>query len=96
MSILEKYIKGLGFRTNRPSFDPGDEVRLFVTGFEDSTAIARVGDSVLRLPDVSEDLVDSQVDLRVESFDTDTFVGEATRIETTDGAADESSGDSLK
>lgn len=96
MSVLEKYIKGLRFRTNRPSFDPGDEVRLFVTGFEDGTAVARVGDSVLRLPDVPEELVDSQVDLRVETFDTDTYVGEASRIESTDGSPDTSSGDSSK
>lgn len=81
MSFLKQYLKGWGFRTNQPTFDPGEEIPVFVTGFEDGTAVARVGDSHLTLLDTPEDLVGSQVTVRVETFDTSTFVGEATLIE---------------
>lgn len=49
MSVLRKYTEGLGFRTNTPSFDAGDEITVFVTGVESGTPIARIGDSTLRL-----------------------------------------------
>lgn len=95
MSLLKKYFKGLRFRTNRPSFDVGEEIRLYVTDFEDGSAIARVGDTILNLPDGSEDLVGSQVDIRIETFDASTSVGEASLIEGTDETTDESMNEPL-
>jgi len=82
MSLLEKYTKGWSFRTNRPSFEAGDEISVFVTGVEAGTPIARIGDTKLRLPDAPENLVDKRVLLRVTTFDEDSHVGEAEYLRT--------------
>ena len=82
MSLLEKYTRGWSFRTNRPSFEEGDEISVFVTGVEAGTPIARIGDTRLRLPDAPEDLVDKRVLLRVTTFDEDSHVGEAEYLRT--------------
>ncbi|MXR21566.1 DUF7513 family protein [Halobacterium bonnevillei] len=82
MSLLDKYTKGWSFRTNKPSFSEGDEIAVFVTGMEDGTPIARIGDSKLRLPDAPAGLVDKRVLLRVTSFDDNNHLGEAEYVET--------------
>ncbi len=82
MSLLEKYLAGWEFRSNRPSFDAGDEVELFVTGRENGAQIARVGDSKLRLADAPDDLLDKRVRLKVTSFDDSDHVGEAEYLKT--------------
>ncbi|MFB6071852.1 MAG: hypothetical protein ABEJ88_02695 [Halobacterium sp.] len=82
MSLLGKYTKGWSFRTNKPSFDEGDDLSVFVTGTEDGVPVARVGDSKLRLVDAPDGLVDKRVRLRVTSFDDDTHTGEAEYLET--------------
>jgi hypothetical protein len=82
MSILEKYLAGWTFRSNKPSFDVGDEVELFVTGRENGAQIARVGDSKLRLDgDAPDGLLDKRVRLKVTSFDDGDHVGEAEYLE---------------
>lgn len=81
MSLLSKYLTGWRFRTNRPSFDPGEEVQLFVTEVEDGTPIARVGDSFIHLTDGSEALVGRRVRIRIENFDSNTHVGNGTLLE---------------
>ena len=87
MSLLEKYTKGWSFRTNKPSFAEGDEISVFVTSVEAGTPIARVGDTKLRIPDASENLVDKRVLLRVTMFDEDSHVGEATYLRTVGDSA---------
>ena len=88
MSRLEKYLAGLAFRSNEPTFDAGDEVELFVTGHEDGIPVARVGDSKLRLDeDAPSGLVDKRVRLTVTSFDDSTHVGEAEYVETVGDSA---------
>ncbi|AHG03256.1 hypothetical protein HALDL1_06350 [Halobacterium sp. DL1] len=82
MSRFDAFTEGLSFRTNHPSFDVGDELSVFVTGDRDGTPIARIGDTVLHLPDESVNLVDKRVLLRVTEFDDDDHVGEAEFIET--------------
>ena len=82
MSLIEKYTKGWSFRTNRPSFEEGDEISVFVTGTEGETPIARVGDSKLRVKNAPRDLVDKRVLLRVTAFDEGDHVGEAEYLET--------------
>jgi hypothetical protein len=81
MSLLGKYLAGWGFRTARPTFEPGDELSVFVTGYEDGVAVARVGDSKLRVPDAPAGLLDSRVRLRVTAFDDADSAGEATFVE---------------
>lgn len=82
MSLLEKYTKGWSFRSNKPSFSKGDEIAVFVTGMEEDTPIARIGDSKLRLPDAPAGLVDKRVLLRVTSFDDNNHLGEAEYVKT--------------
>lgn len=86
MSRLSAFTEGLKFRTNKPRFDPGTEFRVFVTGYEDGTALVRLGDSVLRIPDAPPNLLDTQVPVRVESFDDNDHTGQATVL---DGLDDE-------
>ncbi|WP_137283366.1 DUF7513 family protein [Halorussus salinisoli] len=82
MSLRKKYFAGLGFRTNKPSFEPGEEISAFVTGYHGGTAVVRVGDTVLRIEDAPENALDTRVRLRVEEFDDNDHQGTATYLET--------------
>ena len=84
MSRLDALLAGWGFRTATPSFDPGAEITVFVTGSDEAGPVARVGDSRLRVDGVpdGESLVDRKVRLRVESFDDAAHEGRATYVET--------------
>lgn len=81
MSLLEKYLKGWRFRTSKPSFEPGEEMQLFITDIEGNTLIARIGDSVIHISEGSPALVGTRVRVRVEQFDDNTHVGNATLLE---------------
>ena len=82
MSRLSMFLTGIGFRTNRPAFEPGEEVVAFVTGVEDGQAVVRIGDTKLRLEDAPDDPLDRQVRLRVEEFDGNDHTGTASYLET--------------
>ncbi|EMA50620.1 DUF7513 family protein [Halococcus salifodinae] len=82
MSRLSALFEGVGFRTNRPTFEPGEELAAFVTGYEDGQALVRIGDTVLWIDDTTPDLVDTQIRLRVEEFDDNDHVGRATVLDT--------------
>ncbi|QDX41333.1 hypothetical protein [Salarchaeum sp. JOR-1] len=79
---LDAFFAGIGFRTATPSFDAGDEFVIVVTGSDDDTPIARIGDSRLRIPDAPRDSVHTKVRVRVESFDDADHTGTATYLET--------------
>ncbi|WP_134670858.1 DUF7513 family protein [Halorussus marinus] len=87
MSLLEKYLAGIGFRTNTPAFESGQEISAFVTGYDGDTPIARIGDTVLRVEDAPADAVDARALLRVESFDDADHTGTATYLERTGESA---------
>jgi len=78
---MDHFFEGFGFRTNRPDFDVGDEIEVYVTGMNGTTPVARIGDTVLRVPDAPSDAVDKRVRLRVEEFDDNDHVGRATILE---------------
>lgn len=82
MSIREKYLAGWGFRTNKPDFEPGEEISAFVTGYDGDTPIARIGDTILRIEDAPENALDTRVRLRVEEFEGNDHHGTATYLET--------------
>jgi hypothetical protein len=84
VSRVGALLAGWGFRTATPSFEPGTEVTLFVTGTDADGPVARVGDTVLRVADVPADetVLDRKVRLRVESFDDDRHEGRATYLAT--------------
>ncbi|WP_435360329.1 DUF7513 family protein [Haloarchaeobius sp. DFWS5] len=87
MSLLSSVFAGFGLRSATPTFEKGAEVPVFVTGTDDGDALARVGDSHLRITGVEnpESLVDERVRVRVESFDEEHHVGEATLLDVVDG-----------
>jgi hypothetical protein len=87
MSLRKKYLAGLGFRTNKPSFEPGEEISAFVTGYQGDTPIARIGDTILRIEDAPADALDTRVRLRVEEFDDNDHDGTATYLETVGGSS---------
>lgn len=67
------------FRSTRPAFVPGEEIRAYLTGFDPATGAGtvRIGDTVLQVKGVVAGQVDQLIDLRVESFDPASAVGEA-------------------
>ena len=77
---LDKLFAGWGFRTRTPEYTVGDELVVFVTGYEDAP-IVRIGDTTLRLPDGDTSLVDERIRVRVTSFDAETHTGSAERID---------------
>lgn len=83
MSRFDAFLKGWSFRTNNPSFEAGQEIPAFVTGYDAETGdgLVRIGDTVLRIADGSPDLVDTRVRLRVEEFDANDHAGRATVLE---------------
>ncbi|MFC7081050.1 DUF7513 family protein [Halorussus caseinilyticus] len=87
MSLREKYLAGLTFRTNKPEFEPGEEISAFVTGYDGDTPVARIGDTILRVEDAPDDALDTRVKLRVEEFDGNDHHGTATYLETVGGSA---------
>ena len=84
MSRFDAFTAGWSFRTTTPSFEAGEEITAFVTGYEDGAGVARIGDTVLTLTDAAPELVDTQVDLRIEEFDDSDHTGRATVL-TDDG-----------
>lgn len=82
MSFLSKFRQGWEFRTTRPTFDQGDELSAFVTGYDGGSAVVRIGDTEVRLPDAPGDLLDKRVLLRVTEFDDDRNVGQGEYLDT--------------
>lgn len=82
MSIISKYLKGWTFRTSRPDFEPGTEIRVTVNGFDDGRGRARIGDSLLHIDECPEEAVDKRVMVHIDDWDTDNHVGEGTYLET--------------
>lgn len=87
MSFLDSFLAGVGFRSSTPKFDPGEEITAFVTGYDDGCCLARIGDTVLRVPDATEETVGMQARLRIDSFDTNRHTGEATVLDVIDDSA---------
>jgi hypothetical protein len=77
--VIAKLFANWRFRTARPAFAPGDEIRAHLTGFDAATGegVARIGDTVLRVSGVDAGQVDQLVALRVESFDVASATGRA-------------------
>ena len=67
------------FRTDKPAFAPGEEIRAYLTAFDPASGqgTARIGDTVLAVAGASAAEVDQLVDLRVESFDAQHATGRA-------------------
>jgi hypothetical protein len=67
------------FRSSKPAFAPGEEIRAYLTGFDPATGegTVRIGDTVLSVAGASAAPDDLLGDLRVESFDAAEAAGQA-------------------
>lgn len=81
MSWLEKYLAGWSFRTATPTFEPGQELAVIITGFDGDTALARVGDTVLHVEEAPAAALDARVRIEILEFDENEFVGRATFLD---------------
>jgi len=87
MSVFDKFLAGFSFRGSTPDYAAGDVLEVMVTGIEDGgagggTAIARIGDSTLRIEGAPDDAVDTRVVVDVESWDDSEHRGVGTYRET--------------
>ena len=93
MSVFDKFLAGWSFRGSTPDYAVGDVLEVMVTGVEDGggagggTAVARIGDSTLRIEGASADAVDTRVLVEVESWDESAHRGVGTYRETVGGGA---------
>ena len=78
MSRFEKFLAGWSLRSSTPDYEPGDVIEVMVTGAEGDRAIARIGDSTLRIADAPADAVNTRVVVEVESWDGSAHAGRAT------------------
>jgi len=68
------------FRTTHPSFEAGQQLKVYLTGFDGASGKgkARIGDTILQVEGATADQVDSLLDIQVESFDAAAHLGTAT------------------
>jgi hypothetical protein len=88
--LFEKIFAGWTFRTNTPSYEPGQTLVAFVTAVESDGARVRVGDTVLKLTETTEDnhdgLLDQKVRVEVVTFDDSMNTGTAELLAVLDGS----------
>lgn len=82
MSRFEKFLAGWAFRSATPDYDPGDVIEVMVTGDADGKAVARIGDSTLRIDGAPDDAVNTRVRVAVETWDERRHTGTGTYRET--------------
>jgi hypothetical protein len=79
--MIEKYLKGWSFRSSTPTFEPGDEISVFLTGVRGDDVVARVGDSTLAVDGAAPGDVDRKAQVRVTEFDDNDHDGRAELLE---------------
>ncbi|MUW15301.1 hypothetical protein GJ633_12065 [Halorubrum sp. CBA1125] len=82
MSRFEKFFAGLSFRGSTPDYAPGDAIEVMVTETRGETAIARIGDSTLRIEGTPADAENTRVLVDVETWDEESHSGTGTYRET--------------
>jgi len=82
MSRFEKFLAGWSFRGSTPDYEPGDVLEVMVTGDAGGEAVARIGDSVLRIEGAPDDALDTRVRVAVETWDEAAHRGTGTYRET--------------
>jgi hypothetical protein len=79
--MIRQYLKGWGFRSATPTFEPGAEITVILTGVRGDEVVARVGDSTLAVEGASPQDVDKKARVRVERFDDGDHDGRAELLE---------------
>jgi len=75
--MIDKYLKGWSFRSATPSFEPGQEITVFLTGVRGDAVVARVGDSTLAVDGATPENVDKKARVRVTEFEDNDHDGRA-------------------
>lgn len=80
---MDDWFKTWSFRTNTPVFNEGEQIVLYAGTFneQDQVLRARVGDTQLEVSGGGPGLVDQKIKVRVTSFDSTTFRGQAKLVE---------------
>lgn len=79
--MTNPFLEGFSFRTKTPSFEPGQEIEVMVTGRTDEGFIARVGDTILHVEGAPEGSIDTRIRARVTDFDDEAHTGTIEFIE---------------
>jgi hypothetical protein len=82
VSRFEKFLAGWSLRSSTPDYEPGDVIEVMVTGAEGDRAIARIGDSTLRIEGAPGDAADTRIRVAVETWDETAHRGTGTYRET--------------
>ncbi len=76
MSLLEKYLKGWRFRSDRPDLPVNEEVAVFVTERNsDGTGVAQIGDTTLYVEGVESEHLEKRLLVHVTEYDPQEGVG---------------------
>jgi len=77
--VIAGLFRNWRFRTSKPAFAPGEEIRAYLTGFDSASGegTVRIGDTVLTVAGAEAAQLDQLVDLRIESFDAAKSTGRA-------------------
>jgi hypothetical protein len=84
MSIFSKFLTGVSFRTTTPTFEPGEEIEVYVTELDEESGelVAQVGETRLHFENGEADIVGCRVLAKVESFDDTEHRGRLTHVKT--------------
>lgn len=70
MNMLDRFLHGFSFRSAYPSFEEGQRITAYMTGYSDSSGqgIMRVGDTTITVRNASPEMVGRQVTVEINSF----------------------------
>ncbi|NUB92669.1 TRAM domain-containing protein [Haloterrigena sp. SYSU A121-1] len=81
MSLFSKYLEGWRFRSSEPTFEPGDEISVFVAESNGTDGRAYVGDTRLTVEGAGPETVEKRVRVRVTEFDDSSATGRGELLE---------------
>ncbi len=86
MSVLNRFLQGWEFRSATPSFEAGEEITAYMTGYmpEQNIGVVRIGDSILTIPEAELENVDTLLRLEITSFDEARYHGKARIVDSSE------------
>ncbi len=82
MSILQRFLKGFWFRSSHPSFEEGERITGYMTGYDEDSnqGLIRVGDTVITVRNASPEMVGKLVTVEINTFYNTEHRGMATFV----------------
>jgi len=86
MSVLDKFLNGFSFRTSHPSFEEGEQITAYMTGYSEGPkqGVIRVGDTVITVRNASPEQVGKLVTVELQSFYPSEHRGTAKLVDASD------------